>query len=180
VDPVGSRLNLVQKDSNPETAPASQPPTTLEEGPGVGATERKDGPLPSKTATTAAAVPPNAETPPLPSKTAAIVVPVSGPPASSPAASWSVDGRTWSEPASTNLPAERAAKEAALLEFLHSSEALSIPVVQAENGPAQPENASALGWHSGAALSLLTLGVFTFYQRRSRKRAADESDRKTD
>jgi hypothetical protein len=76
--------------------------------------------------------------------------------------------------------AERAAKEAALREILRWSEALDIPIVHEESGRVEPENVSPFQGQSGAALSLVTLGVLAFQQRRPRNQTADESDRRTD
>jgi hypothetical protein len=168
VDPVGSKLNRVQKESNPEAVPAGQPQTVSEEGQGGEATDRKATLLPSQTA--ALAVPPRTESQPL---------------TNHPAAPKSVEEKTGSGPAfdrvsAEKTAAERAAQEAALLEILRSSEALVIPLVPGESGRAGPENASALGWPSGAVVSLLALGVVVWQQRRSTKRTADESDRGTD
>jgi hypothetical protein len=153
LDPVGFKGNRVQTDSNPDRPPASQPQTTSENVPSLGATESKGEPLPPNTASPAA----------LPN-------PSSQPQTSSAAAYKDVEEKTLSGASSSSLPAEEAAREAVLREFLQSPESLGFPIAQGESGRAELEKSSGLGWQSAAAFSLLTLGVCAFHQRWSRDR----------
>jgi hypothetical protein len=68
------------------------------------------------------------------------------------------------------VAADKAAREAALVEVLRTFESPSVPSAQSESEPEAPKK--AFGWQHRAVLALLSLGVLGLLQPRSRNRAA--------